>query len=82
MTDQHITVFTNLITHPSFKQNLLCLLDSGQSSIRLKSHEILESLTAYFVQFCPSKTIYEFSSGNQNDTMEAEFISHERLYIA
>lgn len=64
MSDQHISVFTNLITHPSFKQNLLCLLQFGQSQIRLKSLEILESLTAYFVQFCPSKTIYEFTNEN------------------
>lgn len=43
----------------------------------------MESLTQYFVQYCPSKTVYEFTNGtNQSDTMDAEFISHERLYIS
>lgn len=82
MNERHISIFTNLITHPSFKQNLLFLLQFGQSQIRLKSLEILESLTAFFVQFCPQRTLYEFANDNQNDTMEAEFISHERLYIS
>ena len=43
----------------------------------------MEILTQYFVQYLPSKTVYEIQNGsNQNDTMEAEFISHERLYIS
>lgn len=43
----------------------------------------MESLTQYFVQYCPSKTVYEFTNGtNQNEMMDAEFISHERLYIS
>ena len=52
--------------------------------MRLRSHEVLEALTNYFVQYCPSKTVYEFSTGNsgQNEMMDAEFISHERLYIS
>ena len=83
MTEAHIAVFTNLITHPQFKNNLLMLIDSGESQVRLKAHEIMESLTQYFVQYCPSKTVYEFTNGtNQNDTMDAEYISHERLYIS
>jgi hypothetical protein len=32
--------------------------------VRLKSHEILEALTAYFVQHCPSKTVYEIANNN------------------
>ena len=86
MTDIHINLFTNLITHPSFKGHLLKLIDSGEANIRLKSHEILEVLTSYFVQYCPSKTVYEFADrngqGGKPELMEAEFISHERLYIS
>jgi len=87
LNDYHINLFTNLITHPSFKALLLQLLDHKETSIRLKSHEILESLTAYFVQYCPSKTVYEFTNdkaakGRENEMMDAEFISHERLYIS
>ena len=37
---------------------LLRILDHGETSIRLKSFEILEALTSYFVQYCPSKTVY------------------------
>ena len=62
MNDNHISMFTNLITHPNFKQVLMNLLHNGHTSVRLKSHEILEGLTAYFIQFCPSKTVYEFAS--------------------
>jgi hypothetical protein len=87
LNDFHINLFTNLITHPNFKALLLLLLDHKETSIRLKSHEILESLTAYFVQYCPSKTVYEFTNektgkGRENEMMDAEFISHERLYIS
>ena len=84
MNENHIAVFTNLITHPSFRHSLLCLLEHQQSQTRLKCHQIIESLTQYFVQFCPSKTVYEFTSGQgqQNEMMDAEFISHERLYIS
>lgn len=88
LNDYHINLFTNLITHPNFKALLLQLLDHKETSIRLKSHEILESLTAYFVQYCPSKTVYEFANDKagkgrgENEMMDAEFISHERLYIS
>jgi len=85
MNEMHINLFTNLITHPHFKNVLMSLLLHGETSVRLKSHEILEALTAYFVHFCPSKTVYEFASGanpTQNEMMDAEFISHERLYIS
>ena len=85
MNELHINIFTNLITHPQFKIVLMNLISHGETSVRLKSHEILEALTAYFVQFCHSKTVYEFASGanpTQNEMMDAEFISHERLYIS
>ena len=31
MSEQHITVFTNLITYPSFRSCLLSLIDNGES---------------------------------------------------
>ena len=62
LNDYHINLFTNLITHPNFKALLLQLLEHSETSVRLKSHEILESLTSYFVQYCPSKTVYEFAA--------------------
>ena len=104
MNETHINLFTNLITHPNFKPVLLSLLEHGETQIRLKSHEILEVLTAYFVHYCPSKTVYEFEDGRADgkesgkprsgalssqspgatseNIMDAEFISHERLYIS
>ena len=65
----------------------------------------MEVLTAYFVHYCPSKTVYEFEDGRgegkegggkpksgalssqspgatSENIMDAEFISHERLYIS
>lgn len=100
LTDVHIGMFTTLITHPNFKNMLLQILEHGETNVRMKSHEILEALTSYFVQYCPSKTVYEFADRNRdaglhgslaggpaaghnkNDFMDAEFISHERLYIS
>ena len=61
MTDEHINMFTNLITHPNFKLLLLDILRHGETNVRMKSHEILEALTTYFVKWCPSKTVYEFA---------------------
>jgi len=60
MTEQHIQIFTNLITHPNFKASLLQLVSSQHSSVRLKASEIAESLCQYFTQYCPCKTVYEF----------------------
>jgi hypothetical protein len=61
----------------------LYLIENSESQVRLKAHEVLEQLTQYYVQYCPSKTVYEFTNGtNQNEMMDAEFISHERLYIS
>ena len=50
--------------------------------MRLKAHEIIESLTQYFVQYCPSRTEYEFTNGQNQEKMDAEFITHERIYIS
>lgn len=93
MTEVHIGMFTYLITNHSFKRILLQMLEHGETHVRMKAHEILEALTSYFVQCCPSKTVYEFpadASGNREQNllsqgskkMEAEFIAHERLYIS
>lgn len=79
MKEEHLGQFTTLITHPAFKETLMRILDHGETSIRLKSFEILEALTAYFVQYCPSKTVYQMEN---DEVMDAEFISHERIYIS
>ena len=60
MTETHIGMFTYLITNHNFKTMLLKILEHGETNVRMKAHEILEALTSYFVQFCPSKTVYEF----------------------
>ena len=60
MTEVHIGMFTYLITNHSFKAMLLKMLEHGETHVRMKAHEILEALTSYFVQCCPSKTVYEF----------------------
>ncbi len=44
MNELHITVFTNLITHPSFKLKLMSLIESGELIVRVKAHEIMETL--------------------------------------
>jgi hypothetical protein len=62
MNETHISIFTHLITHPDFKNSLLNLIDNGESAIRLKSHEVMEALTGYFVQYCPDKTVYELTN--------------------
>ena len=91
MTEAHIGMFTYLITNHNFKNMLLQLLEHGETNVRMKAHEILEALTSYFVQCCPSKTVYEFPQGSSREMnqvpeagkkMEAEFIAHERLYIS
>lgn len=60
MTEAHIGMFTYLITNHNFKNKLLMILEHGETNVRMKAHEILEALTSYFVQCCPSKTVYEF----------------------
>ena len=60
MTESHIGMFTYLITNHNFKNMLLQILEHGETNVRMKAHEILEALTSYFVQCCPSKTVYEF----------------------
>jgi hypothetical protein len=75
---------------------LLGLLSKGETSLRLKCHEILEIVTNYYVQYCTSKTVYEIAipqsnaagdlmgakKKTQNEVMEVEFINHERLYVS
>ena len=58
LNEAHMGVFTHLIAHQSFKTRLLQLLEHGETNVRMKAHEILEAVTAYFVQCCPSKTDY------------------------
>lgn len=82
-----------MITHPKFKDTILGLLSKGETSLRLKCHEILETVCNYYVQYCTSKTVYELAVANpsakkssqnpqQTEVMEVEYINHERLYMA
>ena len=61
LNEMHINLFTTLITHPHFKERLLGLLTKGETTVRLKCHEILEIITNYYVQYCTSKTVYELA---------------------
>ena len=73
MTEAHIGMFTYLITNHNFKNMLLLILEHGETNIRMKAHEILEALTSYFVQCCPSKTVYEFPpEPNQQSARDAQ----------
>jgi hypothetical protein len=45
MNEVHINVFTNLITHPNFRNCLVNLVDDSESEVRLKAVEIMETLT-------------------------------------
>jgi hypothetical protein len=49
LTEIHINLFTNLITHPQFKPTLMGLLTKGETSLRLKCHEILEVISNYYI---------------------------------
>ena len=50
-----------MITNPIFKTTLMNLLNKGETSLRLKCHEILEIVTNYYVTYCTSKTVYELT---------------------
>lgn len=48
LNELHVNMFTSLIAHPKFKSTLLGLLNKGETSLRLKCHEILEIITNYY----------------------------------
>jgi hypothetical protein len=48
MNEYHINLFTQLIVHPKFKITLFALLQSGETNIRVKCHDILDILTNYY----------------------------------
>ena len=48
LSEIHINLFTQMITHLKFKPTLLALLNKGETSLRLKCHEILEVVTNYY----------------------------------
>jgi hypothetical protein len=52
MGQRHINAFYSLIFNPKFKQTIYGLLNLGETNLRLKCHEILEIVGAYFVSFC------------------------------
>lgn len=64
--EAHISMFLNLIMKPKFKETLLNLLQAGETSIRLKSHEILEGVTNFYHQFLISKTVVEVNLAQNN----------------
>ena len=97
MNERHLPQFSKLVFDQKFKTTLFNLLKSGETSLRLKCHEILEIMGTYFVQFCSSRTVYEFDlqdkkrgpraqelmRGDPNsELMQVDFINKERLYIA
>jgi len=49
LTEIHVNLFTSLITHPQFKETIMGLLNKGETSLRLKCHEILEIVSNYYV---------------------------------
>jgi hypothetical protein len=59
--ERHIKLFTTLIFNPKFKATVFQLLEKGETSLRLKAHEILEIIGNYFVTYCSSKTIYKLA---------------------
>ena len=62
LTEIHVNLFTSLITHPQFKPTLMGLLSKGETSLRLKCHELLELISNYYVQHCTSKTVYRMAA--------------------
>jgi hypothetical protein len=91
LEEKHIKLFTTLLFSPAFKRTLFSLLNHGETNLRLKCHEILETVATYFVTYCGSKTLYELAipsqKGAQNrnkdfEMMEVDFINAERLFIA
>lgn len=47
--ERHTSLFNKLLFHPKFKSSLFALLERGETSIRLKCHEILEILGSYYI---------------------------------
>jgi len=50
--ERHINQFNALISNKKFKATLFNLLNAGETSMRLKCHEILEIIGSYFIQVC------------------------------
>jgi hypothetical protein len=84
LEERHIKLFTALLFNPAFKDCVFRLLERGETTSRLKCHEILETVGTYFVTYCSSKTLYELAipQSKNVEMMELEFINAERLYIA
>ena len=91
--ERHTSLFNKLLFHPKFKSSLFSLLEKGETSIRLKCHEILEILGSYYIQYISKKILYELAipqtksqqirnGGPEYEVMEVDYISTERLYIA
>ncbi len=86
LNEFHVTLFSNFIKHPKFRQSLFSLLGKGETSLRLKCHEILEILTNFYVNYCSSKTVYNLGpdllrGNNKQDIIEIDYMNSERLYL-
>ena len=55
----------------------MALLQKGQTQLRLKCHELLDTICGYFINFCASKTVY----GEQKPQNEVDLITQERLLL-
>jgi hypothetical protein len=50
-----------LIQRREFQTSVLSLLSAGETSLRLKCHDLLDITCQYFCQYCASKTLYELT---------------------
>lgn len=88
LEERHVKLFHSILLHPGFKRTVFRLLDEGETNLRLKCHEILETVATYLVTFCNSKTLYEITSqpdlrsNKELNMIEVEYINPERLFIA
>ena len=67
LSEKHVNHFLRLVLSKKFKKTVFNLLSQGETSLRLKCHEILEVVGTYFTQFCSSKTLYELQMPARND---------------
>lgn len=59
LEERHVKLFQHILFNPKFKKTIFKFLDCGETNLRLKCHEILESVATYFVTYYSSKTLYE-----------------------
>lgn len=62
LTEMHVNLFCDMVVNPAFKVTLMGLLGKQDLTLRLKCHEILETVTNYHQQFCLSKTLIDLGA--------------------